>query len=63
MNECPRRKKVYATYQEARTVAKRKGNPPGVEAYRCPDCKMFHIGRGPKGRDKPIVVIPESKAT
>jgi hypothetical protein len=30
--------------------------PSRVEVYVCPDCDMFHIGRGPKGNDRDAAI-------
>jgi len=57
---CKERGKVaFSNFDQARKEAhkltwKNKDRgvfPSCVEVYVCPDCDMFHIGRGPKGAD------------
>lgn len=44
------RKKGFEHLHQAEGMAKRlraKGSPT-TEVYRCPHCKLFHVGRKPK---------------
>ncbi len=54
-----RRKVAFSDFDQAEKEAnkltwknKERGiTPHKVVVYVCPDCDMFHIGRGPKGPD------------
>ena len=37
-------KKTYKTKGQAKLAARRRGNYR-IEAYRCPHCRFYHLGR------------------
>ena len=56
MTDCATGKVPYADGDEAgralRGFVARKGPAPTLEAYRCPFCGAWHLGRNPKRRKR-----------